>query len=338
MNYSPQTKKSGLHIPAGLIFLFNAIAFGMTLFIPLIEDGFDDLGLTEIVYMFMFVGFTIIAFTFLAGAGKAASAFAFGLIAAGYITNIVYLLTSEYAKYYKFISFVPPILLIIGYLFAIAVCQAGAKRTPGTGAAKLWFIPPAIMLISGIINFINNFDAIKELFDVVFKNLGEIGDTAVALYCIGELIVALMYLIFPIGMFFGMIWVYKTVNAAPAYGAPPYTNPGYVSPQQQYNANPYAYNQPSQGYVPPQQPTYTPPQPSYTPPQQPAYTPPQPPVEEAPEPVYGETVLLSDYQPPMSERKVKGYDPMTGQPIYEDAAPKKIVGYDAMTGAPIYED
>ena len=309
----------------------------MTLFIPLIEDGFDDLGLTEIVYMFMFVGFTIIAFTFLAGAGKAASAFAFGLITAGYITNIVYLLTSEYAKYYKFISFVPPILLIIGYLFAIAVCQAGAKRTPGTGAAKLWFIPPVIMLIGGIINFVNSFEDVKALFNVVFKYLGEIGDTAVALYYIGELIVALMFLIFPFGMFFGMLWIYKTVSPAPAYSAPSYTIPGYVPPQQQYNANPYAYNQPGQGYVPPQQ-AYTPPQqPSYTPPQQ-SYTPPKPPVKEAPEPVYGETVLLSDYQPPMSERKVKGYDPMTGQPIYEDAAPKKIVGYDAMTGAPIYED
>ncbi|MCR4908266.1 MAG: hypothetical protein K5985_05490 [Lachnospiraceae bacterium] len=44
----------------------------------------------------------------------------------------------------------------------------------------------------------------------------------------------------------------------------------------------------------------------------------------------------------MSEgRKITGYDPMTGAPIYEEAAPAptgKITGYDPMTGAPVYEE
>ncbi len=39
------------------------------------------------------------------------------------------------------------------------------------------------------------------------------------------------------------------------------------------------------------------------------------------------------------ERKITGYDPMTGEPVYEGAAPKgKITGYDPMTGEPVYEE
>lgn len=49
------------------------------------------------------------------------------------------------------------------------------------------------------------------------------------------------------------------------------------------------------------------------------------------------------------QKKIKGYDPNTGAPIYEEevkpiieetpaSEPKKIKGYDPNTGAPIYED
>ncbi|MDO4621602.1 MAG: hypothetical protein Q4B22_01485 [Eubacteriales bacterium] len=41
----------------------------------------------------------------------------------------------------------------------------------------------------------------------------------------------------------------------------------------------------------------------------------------------------------MSERRIAGYDPQTGEPIYEHAPEDgKIIGYDPQTGAPIYEN
>ncbi len=316
MNNTLQSKKSGIHVIAGLIFLLNAISYGMMLFIPIIEDGIDDFGLTTVISFVTFAGFAIIAVTFLAGVGKGASAFAFGLLAAANIASLVQLFTSSNFKYVKFMYYFPTILLLIAYLFAIAVCQAGSRRIPGKGVLALWCVPALFALASGIIEFINYFDSFKDLCEIVFKHLGELNGAVYALYYVSSFVYFLMYILFPIGLLAGMLWVYKTAGAAPVYSAP-HTNPGYVPSQQ----NPYNFNQPNPGFVPPQQQNYAPPQQqSFTPtPPQQSFTPSQP--EPAPAP----------------ERKITGYDAMTGQPIYEEA-PKKIVGYDAMTGKPIYED
>ncbi len=322
MNFAPQTKKSGIHVIAGLIFLLNAISYGLMLFIPIIEDGFDDFDLSDVVSLVTFAAFAIIAVTFLAGVGKAASAMAFGLLAAADITMLVRLFTSDYFKYVKFMSYFPTILMTVAFLFAIAICQAGAKRTPSTGPLKLWFVPGLVALVAGVIEFVNGFDSFKKICQMVFKRLGDLGGAMYALYYVATFVYYLMYLLFPIGLLAGMFWVYKTAGSAPAYSAP---YAGYV-PQQTQSA--YSSYQQTPGYVP-AQPSYTPPQPSYTPPQQ-SYTPPQPsytPPQPAPEPEIAHA----------PERRITGYDSMTGQPIYEEAA-KKIVGYDSMTGQPIYED
>ena len=322
MNNTLQSKKSGIHVIAGLIFLLNAISYGMMLFIPIIEDGFGDFSLSTAVSIVAFAAFAIIAVTFLAGVGKGTSAFAFGLLAAANITSLVRLFTSDSFKHVKFISYFPTILLLIAYLFAIAICQAGARRNPGKGVLALWCVPALFALASGIIEFINFFDTFKDLCEIVFKHLGELNDAVYALYYVSSFVYFLMYILFPIGLLAGMLWVYKTAGAAPVYSAP-HTNPGYVPPQQ----NPYNYNQPNQGFVPPQT-SYTQPHQNYAPSQQQSFTP-TPPQQSftppQPEPA------------PAPERKITGYDAMTGQPIYEEA-PKKIVGYDAMTGKPIYED
>ena len=161
MNYAPQTKKSGIHVIAGLIFLLNAISYGLMLFLPIIEDGFGDFDLSYVVSFVTFAAFAIIAVTFLAGVGKSASAMAFGLLAAANITSLVRLFTSDSFKHVKFISYFPTILLLIAYIFAIAICQAGARRNPGKGVLALWCVPALFALASGIIEFINYFDSLS---------------------------------------------------------------------------------------------------------------------------------------------------------------------------------
>ena len=310
MNNVPQIKKSRLHILAGIIFLINALSFAVILLLPIIEDGIGKIHLNVILEFVNLAAHIILAVTFLGGIGKGLSATAFGILAASNIVFLVDLFTSGASP--KFIFVLPYFLSTLAYIFAIPVCTSGARRAAGSKRTPVWFVPALLALAAGAIDFfVNYFDDVKGVWDIVFKQLKYIEEVKYVIYYIALFIYLFMFVIFPIGILVAMCWASKPSRLG-GYAQ----NPEYNQTQHFASSGAYHYNYgnvnpaPAQPYAPQPQP--------------------QPQIQPQPEPE-------PQPEPAPAERKIKGYDAMTGAPIYEDA-PRKINGYDAMTGEPIYED
>ncbi len=313
-------KKSHLNIGAGILYI---LAFMMNLGICLYDIFVYDWNVLDYLRSsYLDVAFELIiltlAISLLARCRNHLLTVLFGLLTVIEAIRLYEVLRDfnyYYNEDYAVLDLLIRIFSVVAFLLAtiITAILVSTKGKPQSGISRIWFLPCLLYLTGIVIQIVSNFAYFIDSFSdrSYLKILPYFMWLAEDVFMI-------------IAFFLAMKFLSRSCRvsgsaASPAQYAPQY-NPYAQQPQQPYGYAPVQPQQPY-GYAPsqPQQPYYNPApvqQPAYDPAQnQQTYTPPAAQANPAYEPAPKPSPAADPVQP---ERKIIGYDPMTGVPIYED--------------------